>query len=158
MQPEFEDETPINPFDFWQGADFKLKIKKVAGYWNYDSSEFASSSTLGDFSDDRLEEIYSKTHSLAAFTDPSNFKTYEELEKRLNTVLNTKKQPRVDMETEEDEAVFDTPMSGGGFNSPDIMASRPAPEPVREEVKPRETSSDDDDALSFFANLAEFDD
>ena len=155
MQPEFEDESPINPFDFWQGADFKLKIKKVAGYWNYDSSEFASASTLGDFADDRLEEIYSKTHSLAAFTDPSNFKTYEELQKRLNTVLNTKKQPRVDMETEENE--LEDMSEGRGFNSPDIMASRPAPEPVREEIKPRETSSDDDDALSFFANLAEFD-
>ena len=155
MQPEYEDETAINPFDFWAGANFKLKLKKVAGYWNYDSSEFASASTLGDFADDRLEEIYSKTHSLAAFTDPSNFKTYEELQKRLNTVLNTKKQPRVDMETEENE--LEDMSEGRGFNSPDIMASRPAPEPVREEIKPRETSSDDDDALSFFANLAEFD-
>ena len=57
MQPEFEDEEPINPFDFWAGADFKLKIKKVAGYWNYDSSEFARPGTLGDFSDDELEAI-----------------------------------------------------------------------------------------------------
>tara|TARA_B100000902_G_scaffold226655_1_gene215263 strand:+ start:1161 stop:2111 length:951 start_codon:yes stop_codon:yes gene_type:complete len=159
MQPEFEDETPINPFDFWAGADFKLKIKKVAGYWNYDSSEFASVSTLGDFDDDQLEEIYAKTNSLVAFTEPSNFKTYEELQKRLNTVLNTKKQPRVDMETEENE--LQDMSEGRGFNSPDITMSAPSrpstPEPVREEVKPRE-STDDDDALSFFANLAEFDD
>ena len=159
MQPEFEDETPINPFDFWQGADFKLKIKKVAGYWNYDSSEFASVSTLGNYEDSQLEEIYSKTHSLSAFTDASNFKTYEELQKRLNTVLNTKKQPRVDMETEENE--LEDMSEGRGFNAPDItMSARvtpPTPEPVREEVKPRE-STDDDDALSFFANLAEFDD
>ena len=159
MQPEFEDETPINPFDFWQGADFKLKIKKVAGYWNYDSSEFASVSTLGNYEDSQLEEIYSKTHSLSAFTDASNFKTYEELQKRLNTVLNTKKQPRVDMETEENE--LEDMSEGRGFNAPDITmsarATPPTPEPVREEVKPRE-STDDDDALSFFANLAEFDD
>ena len=159
MQPEFEDETPINPFDFWQGADFKLKIKKVAGYWNYDSSEFASVSTLGNYEDSQLEEIYSKTHSLTAFTDVSNFKTYEELQKRLNTVLNTKKQPRIDMETEENE--LEDMSEGRGFNAPDITmsarATPPAPEPVREEVKPRE-STDDDDALSFFANLAEFDD
>lgn len=159
MQPEFEDETPINPFDFWQGADFKLKIKKVAGYWNYDSSEFASVSTLGNYEDSQLEEIYSKTHSLSAFTDVSNFKTYEELQKRLNTVLNTKKQPRVDMETEENE--LEDMSEGRGFNAPDItMSARitpPAPEPVREEIKPRE-STDDEDALSFFANLAEFDD
>mgnify|MGYP001134962293 FL=1 len=158
MQPEFEDETPINPFDFWQGADFKLKIKKVAGYWNYDSSEFASVSTLGDFDDDQLEEVYSKTNSLVAFTEQSNFKTYEELQKRLTTVLNTKKQPRVDVETEENES-FEDMSEGRGFNSPDITASRaPVPEPVREEIKPRESSKDEEDALSFFANLAEFDD
>lgn len=158
MQPEFEDETPINPFDFWAGADFKLKIKKVAGYWNYDSSEFASVSTLGDFDDDQLEEIYAKTNSLVAFTEPSNFKTYEELQKRLTTVLNTKKQPRVDVETEENES-FEDMSEGRGFNSPDITASRaPVPEPVREEIKPRESSKDEEDALSFFANLAEFDD
>jgi hypothetical protein len=158
MQPEFEDETPINPYDFWAGADFKLKIKKVAGYWNYDSSEFASVSTLGGFDDDQLEEIYAKTNSLVAFTELSNFKTYEELQKRLTTVLNTKKQPRVDMETEENESFGDM-SEGRGFNSPDITASRaPVPEPVREEIKPRESSKDEEDALSFFANLAQFDD
>jgi hypothetical protein len=158
MQPEFEDETPINPYDFWAGADFKLKIKKVAGYWNYDSSEFASVSTLGGFDDDQLEEIYAKTNSLVAFTELSNFKTYEELQKRLTTVLNTKKQPRVDMETEENESFGDM-SEGRGFNSPDITASRvPTPEPVREEIKPRESSKDEEDALSFFANLAQFDD
>jgi hypothetical protein len=158
MQPEFEDETPINPYDFWAGADFKLKIKKVAGYWNYDSSEFASVSTLGEFDDDKLEEIYAKTNSLVAFTELSNFKTYEELQKRLTTVLNTKKQPRVDMETEENESFGDM-SEGRGFNSPDITASRvPTPEPVREEIKPRESSKDEEDALSFFANLAQFDD
>jgi len=158
MQPEFEDETPINPYDFWAGADFKLKIKKVAGYWNYDSSEFASVSTLGGFDDDQLEEIYAKTNSLVAFTELSNFKTYEELQKRLTTVLNTKKQPRVDMETEENESFGDM-SEGRGFNSPDITDSRaPVPEPVREEIKPRESSKDEEDALSFFANLAQFDD
>ena len=159
MQPEFEDETPINPFDFWQGADFKLKIKKVAGYWNYDSSEFASQGTLGNFDDSQLESIYAKQHSLTAFTDPSNFKTFDELEKRLAAVLTAKSQsPRVDMETQEDEAVFDAPM-GGGFNSPDITPRAAVPVPVREEpVQPKSGSDDEDDALSFFANLAEFDD
>jgi hypothetical protein len=145
MQPEFEDETPINPFDFWKGADFKLKIKKVAGYWNYDSSEFASQSTLGGFDDDQLEQVYNKLHSLTAFTDASNFKTYEELEKRLNAVLNGKKQPRVDMETEEDEDF-------------EVEAPRATTSYVREEpVQPRVSSEDEDDTLSFFANLAEFD-
>jgi len=145
MQPEFEDETPINPFDFWKGADFKLKIKKVAGYWNYDSSEFASQSTLGGFDDDQLEGVYNKLYSLTAFTDASNFKTYEELEKRLNAVLNGKKQPRVDMETEEDEEF-------------QVEVPRATTSYVREEpVQPRVSSDDEDDTLSFFANLAEFD-
>jgi len=163
MQPEFEDETPINPFDFWQGADFKLKIKKVAGYWNYDSSEFAPASTLGNFEDSELESIYSKTHSLSAFTDVSNFKTYEDLEKRLNAVLNSKPQsPRVDPETFEDESegrgnAPEWASSSGDFNAPDITRSA-VKEPVREEVTPRESVGDDEDALSFFANLAEFDD
>jgi hypothetical protein len=72
--------------------------------------------------------------------------------------LNTKKQPRVDVETEENES-FEDMSEGRGFNSPDITASRaPVPEPVREEIKPRESSKDEEDALSFFANLAEFDD
>ena len=122
------------------------------------SSEFASVSTLGNCEDSQLEEIYSKTHSLSAFTDVSKFKTYEELQKRLNTVLNTKKQPRVDMETEENE--LEDMSEGRGFNAPDItMSARVTPPTaeVRDEIKPRE-STDDDDALSFFANLAEFDD
>ena len=54
MQPAFADETPIDPFNFWKGADFKLKIRKVEGYWNYDKSEFAAPSTLGNFDDDKL--------------------------------------------------------------------------------------------------------
>lgn len=146
MQPEFEDETPINPFDFWNGADFKLKIKKVAGYWNYDSSEFSSPGTLGDFDDDKLEQIYSKEYSLTAFTDESNFKTYEELDKRLNMVLNSKPKPKVDYETLEDE---ESDMND--FNAPDIA--------MKSEVVAKEShSSDEDDTLSFFANLAEFDD
>ena len=71
MQPEFEDEKPINPFDFWTGADFKLKIRKLDGFWNYDKSEFAPQGTLGDFSDDELEAVYSKTYSLTEFTADS---------------------------------------------------------------------------------------
>jgi hypothetical protein len=70
MQPEFEDETPINPFDFWAGANFKVKITKKDGYWNYDKSEFETAGTLGDFDDDVLEGIWKKAYSLAEFTNP----------------------------------------------------------------------------------------
>ena len=86
MQPAFEDETPINPFDFWEGANFKLKIRKVDGYWNYDKSEFAAPSALLD-DDDALEEVWGKQYPLEEFTAPTNFKSYDELKTRLDTVL-----------------------------------------------------------------------
>ena len=87
MQPEFEDESPINPFDFWQGAKFKLKIRKVDGYWNYDKSEFESPSAIFD-NDGQIEEVWKKAYALGEFSAPTNFKSYEELKTRLDTVLS----------------------------------------------------------------------
>ena len=86
MNPAFEDETAVNPFDMWQGANFKLKIRKVDGYWNYDKSEFDSVSEI-EGGDDRLEEIYNGLHSLQEFVDPKNFKTYDELKEKLHKTL-----------------------------------------------------------------------
>jgi hypothetical protein len=86
LQPQFEDETPVNPFDFWEGANFKLKIRKVDGYWNYDKSEFESPSKLNE-DDAILDKIYKSEYSLSEFTAPSNFKTYDELKSRLDDVL-----------------------------------------------------------------------
>ncbi len=86
MQPAFKDETPINPFDFWAGANFKLKLRKVEGYWNYDKSEFSAPSPLFD-DDDQLEEVWKKQYPLSEFTSETNFKSYDELKKRLDTVL-----------------------------------------------------------------------
>ena len=86
MQPAFEDESPINPFDFWKGANFKLKIRKVDGYWNYDKSEFEGVSQIKE-SDDQIKAIWEKQYPLKAFVDPSNFKTYDELKEKLNRVL-----------------------------------------------------------------------
>ena len=87
MQPEFEDEKAINPFDFWQGANFKLKIRKVDGFWNYDKSEFdASSPLLKD--DDAIEEIWKIQYPLAEHTAATNFKSYDELKTRLDAVLS----------------------------------------------------------------------
>ena len=86
MQPEFEDEAAINPFDFWEGANFKLKIRKVDGYWNYDKSEFEAPSPLFD-NDDALEEVWKKQYALKEFTASTNFKSYGELKTRLDTVL-----------------------------------------------------------------------
>ena len=160
MQPAFADETPLDPFNFWTGADFKLKIRKVDGYWNYDKSEFASPGTLGDYSDDRLESIWKQAYSLAEFEDPKNFKTYEQLQQRLNLVLGKAPAPapRIDYETQEDEAVFDTPV--GGFNDSDITPSKSWGEEVsnfREKAVASTPANDEEDALSYFAKLAEED-
>ena len=87
MNPEFEDETPLNPFDLWAGANFKLKIRKVEGYSNYDKSEFESPSALFE-DDDNLEAIWKQEYPLQAFLDRKNFKTYDEVKNRLTKVLN----------------------------------------------------------------------
>lgn len=84
--PEFEGETAINPFDFWEGANFKLKIRKVEGYRNYDKSEFDVPSALSE-DDAALEKIWKQQYKLAEFVDPSNFKTYDELKTKLHRVL-----------------------------------------------------------------------
>ena len=135
MQPEFEDEEAINPFDFWQGANFKLKIKKVAGYWNYDSSEFAAPSALLD-DDDALEALWKKEYSLSELVSADQFKSYDDLKKRLEYVLGLRgATPRQDPETvaEEEEVV---------------------PQPVAA-TSSTTTDSDEEDALSYFAKLAE---
>jgi hypothetical protein len=137
MQPEFEDETPIDPFDFWQGANFKLKITKKDGYWNYDKSEFESPSVLGDFDDDVLEAIWKKANALTEFTNSESMKTYEQLDTRLKAVLGKPKTQKVD-ESFEDEEEFSAP---------------PKKEPSFTIAKPAE--DEDDDALSYFQRLAE---
>jgi len=86
MQPQFEDEEPVNPFDFWKGANFKLKIRNVEGYRNYDKSEFDSPTAIAS-NDSEIESIWNAQFSLSEFLDPSNFKTYEELKKKLDFVL-----------------------------------------------------------------------
>ena len=139
MQPEFEDEEAIDPFDFWQGANFKLKAKNVAGYRNYDSSEFAATSALLD-DDDAMEAVWKKEHSLAELVAADQFKSYDELKTRLSNVLGTK-QVRQDTETIEQE--FE-----------DVKASTPVAETV-ESVSKVSSSDEDDEALSYFAKLAE---
>ena len=135
MQPEFEDETPINPFDLWEGANFKLKICKVAGFWNYDKSEFDSVSAL-DTDDSKLESVWKQEYSLTAFTNEDQFKTYEELQTRLNEVLGTNK--RAAVPTVDDEEY-----------EPVAAVAAATPTPASKAV------ADDDDQLSYFARLAE---
>ena len=145
MQPEFEDETPINPFDFWQGANFKLKIVKKDGFWNYDKSEFDSVSPLLD-DDDALEALWKKQYSLTAVTAPDQFKTYEDLEKRLKYVLGKKPvQRRVDEELEGES-------EGRGSYE---VAAKTVTQAVSTSPAPKRGDSDEDDALSYFQKLAE---
>ena len=87
MQPQFADEDPVNPYDFWEGADFKIKIRKVEGWVNYDKSEFASPAPLFGGDEEKLENVYNQLHSLADFIDPKNYKSYDELKAKLNKVL-----------------------------------------------------------------------
>jgi len=87
MQPEFEDETPVNPFDMWKGANFKLKVRKISGFVNYDKSEFDSPVALVDGDDDQLEKIWKQQYSLTEIVDPKNFKTYEELKEKMHRVI-----------------------------------------------------------------------
>ena len=148
MQPEFEDEEAIDPFDFWQGANFKLKAKNVAGYRNYDSSEFARQDSLLE-DDDAMEAIWKKEFSLEEFTNADQFKSYDDLKKRLDYVLGIKGSPKFqDQETVEQEEDFRQQNRG---------ESNPVPQSMKEELDnltPTNTD-DDDDTLSYFAKLAE---
>ncbi len=87
MNPEFKDETPLNPFDFWEGANFKIKIRQIEGYANYDKSEFATPSALYEGNDAKCEEVWKQQYLLKEFVSPDNFKSYQELEARFNTVI-----------------------------------------------------------------------
>ena len=162
MQPEFEDETPINPFDFWGGANFKLKIRKVDGYWNYDKSEFDRAEALLD-DDDALESLWKKEYSLTEIVAPSQFKDYDALKKRLDSVLGVKpaSRPRFDEETDNEDT------DRGSF-APDFGSRAPKqeselPQDLKSELNNLSSSSssastsdeDEDDALSYFQRLAD---
>ena len=152
MQPEFEDETPINPFDFWQGANFKLKIVKKDGYWNYDKSEFDSVAPLLD-DDDAMEAIWKKEYSLTSIVGEDQFKSYEQLEQRLKMVLGQKSSSRPRL----DEEVSDEDDDRGSY-TPDFSSRRSEPEAdfnAPDITLKESTSDDEDDALSYFQRLAE---
>jgi len=147
MQPEFEDEEAIDPFDFWQGANFKLKAKNVAGYRNYDSSEFAAQSALLD-DDDAMEVAWKKEYSLAELVAADQFKTYDELKLRLDYVLGNKGTPRVQQDEDlEDESEGRGPVKDLTDDIRNELESLPTSRTVTEE--------DEDDTLSYFAKLAE---
>lgn len=143
MQPEFDDEEPINPFDFWKGANFKLKLVKKDGYWNYDKSEFASPSILLE-DDDELEKIYNSLHDLSSFVSPEQFKSYDELKKRSEYVLGLRGVPKMqDPETVAEEEEWERERRGETSTSSSTTSSS------------YQDDDEDDDALSYFQKLAE---
>jgi len=152
MQPEFEDETPINPFDFWQGANFKLKIRKVDGYWNYDKSEFETSAPLLE-DDDALEALWKKQYSLTELVSTSQFKSYDDLDKRLKYVLGTKGTPR--MSTVEEETEYDNYVERNETVVKELEESYARSKTPSLPVVTKEVDEDEDDALSYFQKLAE---
>jgi hypothetical protein len=158
MQPEFEDETPINPFDFWQGANFKMKIVKKDGYWNYDKSEFDRVAPLLD-DDDAMEAIWKKEYSLTAVTAPDQFKSYEELERRMNMVLGLKSsssptQSRAVVEQEDEyESYSVTPTAESRVVEELEQSYARSKSPTLPVVN--SSDDDEDDALSYFQKLAE---
>lgn len=132
MQPKFPDEQPMNPFDMWEGADFVLKIRTVEGYPNYDASAFKTPVALYAGDEGRLEAVYDKQYDLGEWTDPKNYKSYDELKTRLALVLG-ESAPR----TVKQEVAMDT-------------VQQPAPMPTAENI----SMDDDDDTMSYFAKLA----
>jgi hypothetical protein len=153
MQPEFEDEEPINPFDFWGGANFRLKIRKVEGYWNYDKSEFDSPSALLS-DDDALEALWKKEYSLSAIVAPDQFKSYEDLEKRLKYVLG-QKSARAAVQDQEDEYESYTQTPSKEENVIAELEQSYARSKSPSLPKIETSDEDEDDALSYFQRLAE---
>ena len=136
MNPEFADETPVNPFDLWEGANFKLKIRNVEGYRNYDKSEFAEKSALYDGDDAKLEELWKSEFGLKEFLERKNFKSYEQLKQRLDKALG-----------------FDGAVSTPKTKATDSVAT------LKDDTDTSilDKSVADDDELDYFKNLAEQD-
>ena len=149
MQPQFEDEKPINPFDFWGGANFKLKIRKVEGYRNYDKSEFDSVTELFGGEEEKLKTLYDNLHELNSFVDPSTYKSYGELKKKLYEVLG-----------EEDIAnTFSVEQTAELNNTREGIVDAPSPTPMSEDQAsgpPKtEDGGEEEDTLAYFAKLAQ---
>ncbi len=139
MNPQFEDEKAVNPFDFWEGANFKLKIRKVDGFWNYDKSEFEQISKLKS-TDKEIDAVWKSQYALKPFIDSSNFKSYDELKEKLNKVLTGTRSTESVADIDLPPVANATPKSNGDGS-----------------VEKAKSSSDSDESLSYFSKLAEDD-
>ena len=151
IQPEFADDQAVNVFDFWQGANFKLKIRKVAGYINYDKSEFEEPSALLGGDDAKLEELWKKQHALKEFTNTENFKSYDELKAKMESVLKGGSENKAKT-AEEMEEIEEEVQSRFGA----AAKSKSAPK-MPEKKSPVEDDAEEGDALSYFEKLAKED-
>ena len=151
MQPEFADEDALNPFDFWEGANFKLKIRDVEGYRNYDKSEFDRQTPLSE-DDTYLEEVYNKMHKLEEFTDPKVYKTYNELKTKLVSVLGEEASGGAPSMSDEVKLGNSTPPRE--MKTEDILEDAiPDFNETAETTSKKEEKKDEDDTMSYFANL-----
>ena len=147
-RPTFEDEKPVNVFDLWEGANFKLRMRKKDGYANYDESSFMEPSAVSD-SEDELLRIVNSQHKLSEFLDRKNFKSYDELKKKLNEVLSGDSfasKSAAELAEEEDRPVRAAPEPARSVAAPAPKASKPAP-----------AEDDDDDVMSYFEKIAQED-
>ena len=141
---ELEGREGFNPFDFWTGADFKLRVKKVAGYPNYDSSEFNTPGTLEDLDDAQLESIWNRQHKLQALVAADQFKSYDQLKARLDLVLNRKS-----------ETTSPEPVAAPSISTKPSFEKSPEPTPVQEPVAKAGEVEEEDDVMDYFKKLAE---
>lgn len=140
MEPQFEDETPVNPFDFWEGANFRLRSATVDGYRNYDKSTFDGPEELFGGDEAKLEAVYNSLYSLKEFTDPETFKSYAELEKKLNAVLGR-------------TPSGNAPASMESADTPELK-SAPAKSEAIDSTPNIDIDTDDDGDMDYFANMA----
>jgi hypothetical protein len=147
MNPTFEDEEPVNPFDLWEGANFRLKIRQFEGYPNYDKSEFDAPTPLSD-DDETMETVWNQQHSLQQLVEPTNFKSYDELRTKLYRVL--------DLASETVEVAAPSPYeSTTPTDDLDISSSiTEAAAPTAPVAESASAVDDDDDDLAIFKDLA----
>ena len=139
MQPQFPGETPVDPFDLWNGADFQLKIRQVEGYRNYDRSEFKDSTPLFEGDETQLQATLNQLHNINSYIDPNNYKSYDQLQTKLMEVLG-ETAPR----SVKEEVAMDT-------------VAEPAPAPSTPATAETAGDDEDDDAMSYFQKLANAD-
>ena len=142
LKPEFQDEKPVNPFDFWEGANFKLKIRQVEGYRNYDKSEFSTPSAVAD-DDTKIEAIWNQQYDLGTLVAPDQFKSYEDLKAKLDMVLGSKTVPTAESISAQTNDAADDNFVEAAQAQPTV--SEPAPV----------VADDEDDTLSYFKQLAD---